>query len=857
MSKPWRQPDFSAPDSGNFGEIKALFENIYPANEYGDLAVQIHRYWISKLESVWIDKARDIKTKDLEYNPQDPLSRIQQRTVLIAYADSVREGKDATLLALEKFLKSYFPAIRGLHLLPSCQISEERFNDGGFSQIRRDRIHAPYGTNEQFESMMKKYFSMTDFVLNHVDIENPKFQQYLNGDDRAGDSFFVFSEEEYQKRSARGDFEKIFRPRPFPLFTIHRRKPKGAFAALSFDQRRSVLNQRIQQQKLEPLPDEVLKLLSIFNKIKNDQMLLNEDYRYIIQFREYLTKRTRLNPDELFAVSETQEARNTAYIFAANIQTLEDFFSAVLPAMGINSGRAKAYAEIWRDNDSILFGEEIRALTTFSHVQVDLNTATLDGLKLLIDDFSWYLKIDLNMLRLDAANFAFKKWGTSCFGLPEVRKLLKICYLSMDSVAPRIVPNLEVNAPLGAILQQMADKQAPPPMMYDFHLASMLPVVFNLQDLRPLLEIFNMIRLYDIPHESIRFSLDESHDGKSVSGSGGADPLLTYEQRKALIEIVQKNGGYVKYKNSPKRQYSLEEFRKICRESRLDVEVTSRALFKDHTEGNGILHLKQAIRNTADIARALAIETDLLEHDAALGFFVKKIIFGKEPYELCIATRDVLPKLDNPVLEAKRYIAFKTLSFALMGRNVKAVFFNDLVALKNNDELVKRTGELRNIKRTKSDRNTLERLLSNPFHVEYWISKHLNNTIALVDSDPSFHPKGNEARLTVDSGRRCVAIIHNSYKNHNTLVVINVAGVSHKVQIHLPAYGLEGKQNLIDNIAGMPIPNPLKKETIELEIEPYGRFWIKNNTVEIEQDLLVAVGSEKDMTMALKQRELC
>jgi len=87
---------------------------------------------------------------------------------------------------------------------------------------------------------------------------------------------------------------------------------------------------------------------------------------------------------------------------------------------------------------------------------------TFEGLKLLIDDFSWYLKMDLNMLRLDAANFAFKKWGTSCFGLPEVNKLLKIIYLSMECVSPRTVPNLEVNAPLGSVLKQMADRQAPP-----------------------------------------------------------------------------------------------------------------------------------------------------------------------------------------------------------------------------------------------------------------------------------------------------------------------------------------------------------------------------------------------------------
>jgi len=157
---------------------------------------------------------------------------------------------------------------------------------------------------------------------------------------------------------------------------------------------------------------------------------LKEDYQYITQFRDYLISNTTLNPDDLFVTSKTQETQKTPYIFNTDIQTHQDFLLRLLPCIKISTDKAKSYVEIFKANDTELFGEPIRALTTFSHVQVDLNTSTYEGLKLLIDDFSWYLKMDLNMLRLDAANFAFKKWGTSCFGLPETRKLLNILYLS-------------------------------------------------------------------------------------------------------------------------------------------------------------------------------------------------------------------------------------------------------------------------------------------------------------------------------------------------------------------------------------------------------------------------------------------
>jgi len=133
----------------------------------------------------FLDKnPQKIKIKDLSYNLLDPLSRIEQKTVLISYADSVREKGKETFASLEKFLHTCFPAVHGLHMLPACEMADNRFNDGGFSQINRIRIHKPYGTNERFEAMMEKFYSMADFVLNHVDVANPKFRQYLNGDAR-------------------------------------------------------------------------------------------------------------------------------------------------------------------------------------------------------------------------------------------------------------------------------------------------------------------------------------------------------------------------------------------------------------------------------------------------------------------------------------------------------------------------------------------------------------------------------------------------------------------------------------------------------------------------------------------------
>ncbi len=849
---PWKPPDFSRPDSGKSGEIKAIFSHLFSRQGNEDLADRISRYWISALEAVWAEKAEGIKQKDMAYDAGDPLSRIQQKTVLISYADSVQSKGEATLATLEKFLAAHFPAIRGLHLLPACDISDSRFNDGGFSQITRNNIHAPYGTNKQFESMMEKFYSMADFVLNHVDMENPRFQQFLKGDDRAGECFFVFSEEEYRARLARGDFDQIFRPRPFPLFTLFRRHPGGIHGDQTHEEKVSAINQKFEEQGLAPIPFAVIDILSIFHKIINDQMLLDNDVAYIAGFREFLAARTDIHPDDLFVVSDTQETRHTPFIFSKDIQKTKDLLLRLLPAMGLNAGDAGLYAGIYQGCDTAIFGEPVRVLTTFSHVQVDLNTTTFEGLKFLIDDFSWYLKMDLNMLRLDAANFAFKKWGTSCFGLPEGGQLLKILYLSMDMVSPRIVPNLEVNAPLSSILKQMADKQAPPPMMYDFHLASMLPVVFNSADARPLLEIDKMVSRYDIAHDRIRFSLDESHDGKSVNGSGGADPLLTYEQRRHFIQVVRENNAYVKYKSAPKRQFPFSEFKKVCVEANLEPKGAARALFRDFTEDAQLLKLKASIHTPAHIARALGISTHQLEQNSALDFFVTKIIAGKEPYELCVSTRDALTKLDDPAVEVKRYLAFKTLSFALMGRHVKSIYFNDLMGLPNDTDRVRETGELRNIKRKKSIRQSLEQTLGNLSCVESWIAKNINNTIALVDSDPSFNPRGNQGRLVVDPCQSSVALVQNQYKNHNTLVVVNVANSTTQVDIRLSDYGLDSRKALLDHLTGKVIPIPSGNDTLSLAAGPFDRFWLKSGEIHIDQTLCVKADSEEKMQAMIK-----
>ena len=725
--------------------IRHLFSDLFPASEHRDLAQRIADYWITRLKHTWRNKPDVIRQKDRSYHPSDPLSRIAQKTVIIAYADSVYANDETTLTTLENFFDRYFPAAGGLHILPACRVAEDRFNDGYFSQIVRDQIHPAFGTNQQFARLSEKYFSMADFVLNHVDMDNPRFQAYLDGDDQGGNCFFVFSDAEYQKHLSDGDFDQIFRPRPFPLFTIFRRKPKNPhFAKMSAAERMAVINHCLAPGRL---PDAVIGLLSIFNKIKNDQMLLEKDYAHIRRFIAHIRKMPAISADTLFTLSETQETRHPPYIFQNHIRTKAD----LLKSLGHDTDTAKQYAAIFEKKEQDIFGEEIRALTTFSHVQVDLNTSSFGGLQMLCDDFCWYLSMDLNMLRLDAANYAFKRWKTTCFGLPEVKLLMQILYLSMDLVAPRMVANLEVNDRLSAILAQMADPETRPPMMYDFHLASLLPVVFNSQDTTIAARIFDLIRQYRIPKTSIRFSVADSHDGKSVRGSMD---LLTLSERQDLACTVEKNGGKIKTRAVPN---------------------------------------------------------------------------GREPYEICTSTRDALTKLNNPQLEAERYLAFYTMAFALMGRHVKSVYFNDLMGLGNDYDRMAATGELRDIKRTRSAIESLEEKLNTPGGFHARVAAGMNQLICLVDADPALHPRASEAEMiaTENSDTAC---IHNHRGTHHSFSIINVSDKPRSVSVHLPASMAPLSGALVDQFSQQTVK--LQTGTLALDLNPYQRLWLKENRLE-------------------------
>ncbi|MCF8112211.1 MAG: hypothetical protein K9J85_12095 [Desulfobacteraceae bacterium] len=435
--------------------------------------------------------------------------------------------------------------------------------------------------------------------------------------------------------------------------------------------------------------------------------------------------------------------------------------------------------------------------------------------------------MDLNLLRLDAAHYAFKKWKTACFGLPEVRMLLRILNLSIEAVSPGMAASLEINDRLEFALCQLKDPLCQAPVIYDFHLASVLPAVFTFSDAGILKRAFDLVKKHKTPRDRIRFTVIECHDGKSIRGGMG---ILTISEQLGLIKTVRANGVRVKYKAVPDGQIAKDELEKICIAAGLDPGTVRRKLFLFEADHSGLLCLKEHIRQPSDIAGHLGISEEKIQEGSALGLLADRLVRGKEPYELCTSTWDSMPRLRDIHLEAERFLAFYTLGFALAGRNIKSIYFNDLAALPNDFERMKKTGELRDIKRTRIKPEHLEvrelrGVIRDPASARGFIASGLNQLIHITDNDPALSPRGEEAE-PLCTENRCVAAVYTRCGRECTITVVNTSQHQNHAEIDLKGTCTRKGEILADLLTGQKF-DLMQNGKISLELDPFQRLWIK------------------------------
>lgn len=151
----------------------------------------------------------------------------ERDTLLITYADQVREDGIAPLRTLASFCETHLAGVvSGVHILPFYPSS----SDDGFSVNDYSTVDPALGSWHDVERLGRHFDLMFDAVFNHLSAQSEWFQRFAHGDPKFSD-FFVTVE-------GKPDLSRVVRPRALPLLTEFPTAsgPKKVWTTFSADQ---------------------------------------------------------------------------------------------------------------------------------------------------------------------------------------------------------------------------------------------------------------------------------------------------------------------------------------------------------------------------------------------------------------------------------------------------------------------------------------------------------------------------------------------------------------------------------------------------------------------------------------------
>lgn len=188
---------------------------------------------------------------------------------------------------------------------------------------------------------------------------------------------------------------------------------------------------------------------------------------------------------------------------------------------------------------------EAHVWTTFSADQVDLNWQNPDLLFEFLDILFLYLSKGVHFLRLDAVAFLWKEIGTRCVHLPQTHEIVKLLRDILEIVAPRAVIITETNVPQSENYSYFGDGDEAH-MVYQFSLPPLLLHSLLFGDSTHLTQW--ALRIPKLPSGCTFFNFAASHDGIGLRPTEG---MLSTDERKRLIELVESKGGKISWKSNP------------------------------------------------------------------------------------------------------------------------------------------------------------------------------------------------------------------------------------------------------------------------------------------------------------------
>jgi sucrose phosphorylase len=172
-------------------------------------------------------------------------------------------------------------------------------------------------------------------------------------------------------------------------------------------------------------------------------------------------------------------------------------------------------------------GSERVLWTTFTSAQIDINVSSAAGrayLGLILKQFS---AAGVRAIRLDAAGFAIKKVGTSCFMIPETFEFISGLTAQAHALGIEVLVEMHGRYEDQIQLARSVD------WVYDFTLPPLVLHALYTHDAGPLKRWLSMS-----PRNAV--TVLDTHDGIGVSDAAG---LLSSEQIGRVIESIHERSG--------------------------------------------------------------------------------------------------------------------------------------------------------------------------------------------------------------------------------------------------------------------------------------------------------------------------
>ncbi len=134
--------------------------------------------------------------------------KMDNKIMLITYADSLVKNLKELNLALKKYFKD---AVGGVHILPFFPSSADR----GFAPMRYDVVDSRFGDFKDVKTIGNNFYLMFDFMVNHISKQSEHFKDFIKSKNNSKyKDFFINFDEIWGEPPTQQQIDRIYKRKP-------------------------------------------------------------------------------------------------------------------------------------------------------------------------------------------------------------------------------------------------------------------------------------------------------------------------------------------------------------------------------------------------------------------------------------------------------------------------------------------------------------------------------------------------------------------------------------------------------------------------------------------------------------------